>query len=76
MVARSIADEIEDLALKRHAAWAAGDMVTAKRIEAQLDALYAEKRQGLATHGTPAARDRAKKRAKAESELERFMQLP
>ena len=76
MVARSISDEIEVLATKRHAAWAAGDGETAKRIEGQLDALYTEKRQGEASHGTPAGLAKVKKRADAERELERFMQLP
>jgi hypothetical protein len=73
-VARSISDEIEALAAKRHAAWAKGDMDTAKRIEGQLDALYDEKRQGNATHGTPKGRERAKKRAEVERELDRLMQ--
>lgn len=73
-MARSISDEIEALAAKRHAAWAEGDVDTAKRIEGQLDALYEEKRQGSATHGTPKARERAKKRAEVERELDRLMQ--
>ena len=71
---RSVSDEIEDLAEQRHAAWSARDVKTAKVIEEQLDRLYAEKRQHVAPNGTDEARERVKKLAVVESELDRLMQ--
>lgn len=74
-MARDINAEIERLTAERQEMWSAGingDAV--KLIAAKLDALYEEKRAAGAEHGTPAAHDRAVKRANAEKELDRLMQ--
>jgi hypothetical protein len=73
-VARSVGDEIETLCTQRHTAWAAGDAEKAKRLGEQLDALYAEKRQGEAAHGSARARKAVERRDNANRELDRLMQ--
>jgi hypothetical protein len=45
----------------------------AKKIGEKIAALYEEKRKRTATHGTAPQREKAKKRAKAEDEVDRLM---
>ena len=69
--------EIERLAARRQALWAAGEPGDeAKKIGDKIAALYEEKRRRTATHGTAAQRERAKRVAKAEDEVDRLMRAP
>lgn len=74
VAAKDISGEIERLSALRQRAWKDGDGLEAKRLSERLNALYDDKRCAVASHGTPAQREKAKKRAVAEKELDRLMQ--
>jgi len=48
-------------------------MTKAESLTERIEALYEEKRAKVADYGSPAARQRAIKRAKVEQELDRLM---
>jgi hypothetical protein len=73
-VARDIADEIERLSEQRREMWRDGaTKAEVESITGKIDALYEEKRMSAASHGTPALRKKAIKRALRERELDRLM---
>ncbi len=74
-MARDIAAEIERYSEERRALWASDirDGAAIKVLDAKIDALYEEKRMAAASHGTPALRKQAIKRALRERELDRLM---
>jgi hypothetical protein len=76
-MAKDIASEIERLSEERRALWAdpatATNKAEVESLSAKIDALYEEKRMAAASHGTPALRKKAIKRALRERELDRLM---
>jgi hypothetical protein len=75
-MARDIAAEIERLSEERRVLWAMhapSTQATTLALTAKIDALYEEKRMAAASHGTPALRKKAIKRALRERELDRLM---